>query len=112
MAAARSCALAIANLVDTEQCKSAVVATEVIVARVLSAGLHRPLDPDGVIRVDRLLQRKTDIVPHIMNADILTVFVVSRFGATDLAISTGKKHYLPFTRAWRWPVIDREGSAV
>jgi len=71
MAAARSCALAIANLVDTEQCKSAVVATEVIVARVLSAGLHRPLDPDGVIRVDRLLQRKTDIVPHIMNADIL-----------------------------------------
>jgi manganese-dependent inorganic pyrophosphatase len=68
IAAATSCASAIVNLVDTGLCESAVLATDVNIVPVLSAGLHQPPNTDGTIRANRLLQRKTDIVPYIVKS--------------------------------------------
>ena len=59
--------LGIVNLVDTGSGESAVLATDANVGMILSAKLRAPVGPDGVIHVNRLLQRKTDIVPYILN---------------------------------------------
>jgi manganese-dependent inorganic pyrophosphatase len=68
IAAETNCASAIVNLVDTGICESAVVATDLNIALMLSVGLHQPPNNDGVIRANRLLQRKTDIVPYIVKS--------------------------------------------
>jgi manganese-dependent inorganic pyrophosphatase len=54
------------NLVDTGVQKSAIVTTDRSLSVVLSQRLNVPMDHDGVIRCDRVLQRKTDIVPYVI----------------------------------------------
>jgi manganese-dependent inorganic pyrophosphatase len=66
LAEAADCASAILNIVDTALGHSAVLATDSRITNRVSEGLHQSQDGDGVIRIERLLQRKTDIVPHIM----------------------------------------------
>jgi manganese-dependent inorganic pyrophosphatase len=66
LAEAADCASAILNVVDTALGCSAVLATDSRIANRVSEGLHQSQDGDGVIRTERLLQRKSDIVPHIM----------------------------------------------
>jgi hypothetical protein len=63
-----NCTVGIANLVDTSNCQSAILVSNPSVATVLSARLREPIGRDGAIRVGRLLQRKTDIVPYILKA--------------------------------------------
>ena len=66
LAEAANCDAAILNLVDTALGSSAVLATDARIANRISDGLYQPRAGDGIIRIARLLQRKTDIVPHIM----------------------------------------------
>ena len=68
MAKATNSASAVINLVDTEAGNSAVLASDGRIAQLISAGLQTPPDAAGVIRMNRLLQRKTDIVPYIITA--------------------------------------------
>ena len=62
----RNAACGILNVVDTEVGKSAVLGTDEKIVRMLSVGLHEKADDDGIVRIDRLLQRKTDIIPFLL----------------------------------------------
>jgi manganese-dependent inorganic pyrophosphatase len=68
MAASAKCSSAVVNLVDTVLGKSAVVATDSRITLRIAAGIQQSPGGDGVIRIDRLLQRKTDIIPYIVTA--------------------------------------------
>lgn len=63
----RGSSAVVLNLVDTSLCKSAIVTTDVSLRVVLGQHLGAPADNAGVIHCNRLLQRKTDIVPVISN---------------------------------------------
>lgn len=58
---------ALLNIADTQAGESAVLATDQDILRTLAARLDEAVDKDGVIRCRRLLQRKTDIVPFVVN---------------------------------------------
>jgi manganese-dependent inorganic pyrophosphatase len=58
-------ASAVANLVDTTLVRSAILATDARILNVLAERLRLAPTGDGVILIDRLAQRKTDIVPHL-----------------------------------------------
>lgn len=66
MTAAAGAASAIFNIVDTEAFASALITTDPNVAQALSLALRESVDDKGVIRISRVLQRKTDIVPVIV----------------------------------------------
>lgn len=56
----------ILNLVDTQANASAIVASSLELLGMLAGTLGSNVDSEGVLRVERLLQRKTDIVPHVI----------------------------------------------
>jgi len=58
-------AFAVLNLVDTLLNHSAIMSTHSHLAAAIASGLGESVCDDGSIRTDRLLQRKTDIVPYI-----------------------------------------------
>ena len=60
---------AILNLVDTTNCTSAVILTDPDVAEVLGKSLGSVLEKDLTIQVNRVLQRKTDIIPALLQPD-------------------------------------------
>jgi manganese-dependent inorganic pyrophosphatase len=60
-------ASAILNIVDTEAGASALIITDPNITRLLSLALRESVNDNGVIRVNRVLQRKTDIVPFILH---------------------------------------------
>jgi manganese-dependent inorganic pyrophosphatase len=66
LAASREAVCAVLNLVDLEKQQSAVVSTDPDVAHLLAAALHEAVDVDGTMRVNRILQRKSDIVPFLL----------------------------------------------
>jgi len=59
--------LAVLNLVDLDAGMSAIVSTSPDVLAALAANLGVDVDVSGVIRVQRLLQRKSDILPVLLN---------------------------------------------
>jgi manganese-dependent inorganic pyrophosphatase len=56
---------AILNLVDLDRNESALLGTDVALIAHISAQLGVESDANGKVRIDRLLQRKSDIVPHL-----------------------------------------------
>jgi inorganic pyrophosphatase/exopolyphosphatase len=64
-ATARNAASALLNLVDTEAGKSAILGTDERILGLVSAGLRQQVDGQTMVRADRVLQRKTDIIPFI-----------------------------------------------
>ncbi|MGJ4896671.1 MULTISPECIES: DHH family phosphoesterase [unclassified Bradyrhizobium] len=66
-AASRNTASAVLNLVDTEAGKSAVLATDEQVLGIIASALRSPIDARAVVKMDRILQRKTDIIPFIVS---------------------------------------------
>lgn len=59
-------ASAVAVFVDTEQVESAVIATDRSLMQRLGKRLDALPSAEGLIRVSRILQRKTDIVPELL----------------------------------------------
>jgi hypothetical protein len=57
---------AILNLVDTKSCTSAVISTDPHVADILSKSIGAALSENLTIQVGRVLQRKTDIIPTLL----------------------------------------------
>jgi manganese-dependent inorganic pyrophosphatase len=53
------------NLVDLDRDESALLSTSPVLIGVLGAALGERPNPLGIIRAHRLLQRKSDIVPHL-----------------------------------------------
>jgi len=59
-------AAALLNLVDLDRQKSALLSTSQTLIDLLGAALGECPDSVGIIRVHRLLQRKSDIVPYLL----------------------------------------------
>lgn len=66
MAIDAGAAVAALNAVDTQENASAVVATDVNVVRAVAAGLGEQVDHNDVLRVARVLQRKSDLLPYLL----------------------------------------------
>lgn len=64
--AARQARFALLNLVDTQACASALLSTSPELLAMLAGQIGGCIDAGGVLRVSRLLQRKTDIIPHLL----------------------------------------------
>ena len=56
---------AVLNLVDLDRQESALLSTSPATINRLAAALGLPADRLGIIRARRLLQRKSDIIPHL-----------------------------------------------
>jgi manganese-dependent inorganic pyrophosphatase len=65
LAKSHAASAAILNLVDLEKCHSAVVCTDLAILDMLSRRLRGERGGEGLIRIDRLIQRKTDIAPYL-----------------------------------------------
>lgn len=63
---AKSAAAVLLNLVDTQANASAVVASSSELLGLLADKIGAEVDSQNVLRVGRLLQRKSDIVPHVL----------------------------------------------
>lgn len=57
---------ALLNLVDTQAYASALLATSPQLLAMLENPIGGYIDAGGVLRASRLLQRKTDIIPHLL----------------------------------------------
>lgn len=67
-AAARHARAALLNLVDTQASASALIASSPELLATLNNSVGGCIDSAGVLRAPRLLQRKTDIIPHLLAA--------------------------------------------
>lgn len=65
LADAEGAFVAVMNIVDTERSQSAIVTTVAAITTALSTALGVPVNDAGIIVVDRLLQRKSDVVPFL-----------------------------------------------
>lgn len=65
VAQARVASGAIVNIVDTALRASAIVSSIPALSQILAQRLNEPVGDDGIIRCARVLQRKTDIFPHL-----------------------------------------------
>jgi manganese-dependent inorganic pyrophosphatase len=62
----RDAASALLNLVDLDRQESALLSTSQALMDLLGAALGECPNPLGIIHVSRLLQRKSDIIPHLL----------------------------------------------
>lgn len=62
---AHDAAAAILNLVDLDRQESALLGTDQALISHISAQLGAQADRKGTVRIGHLLQRKTDIIPHL-----------------------------------------------
>lgn len=58
---------AVLNIVDTTLAHSAIVTTDVALENLFTAKLGAPASSLGIIQVNRVLQRKTDVVPFLLS---------------------------------------------
>jgi len=58
---------AIVNVVDLASARSAVVTTHTFLDAALAAALGTSVSDQGVVAVDRVLQRKTDVIPTLLS---------------------------------------------